>query len=408
MSTKAANPPKTAGTPVPETPGYAGVLANMVALLEQARHASARAVNSVMTATYWELGRRIVECEQQGEKRAEYGAELLGRLSADLSSRFGRGFSRHNLARFRDFYLAFPPARIRAIASLESTPNAVPEDAIGATPLLKLPAPPHALPRVGQAANALLPLAELARLFPLPWSHYILLIRRVRSLEARSFYDAEARRNGWTVKQLERQIETQFYERTALSRDKAAMLTKGAKALPADAVTPEEELKDPLVLEFLGLKDEYSESDLEAALIQHLETFLLELGGDFCFVARQRRLRIDDEWFRVDLVFYHRGLRCLVLIDLKLGRFTHADAGQMHVYLNYAREHWTRAEENPPVGLILCAGKGTALARYATENLPTKMLVREYLTALPKAGLLEAEIDRTRRQLEVRKDPAAP
>jgi predicted nuclease of restriction endonuclease-like (RecB) superfamily len=214
------------------------------------------------------------------------------------------------------------------------------------------------------------------------------------------------RRNGWTVRQLERQIETQFYERTALSRNKAAMLRKGAKPKPEDAVTPDEEIRDPLVLEFLDLKDEYSETDLESALVRHLESFLLELGGDFCFVARQRRLRIDDEWFRVDLVFYHRVLRCLVLIDLKLGRFTHADAGQMHVYLNYAGKNWTRSGENPPVGLILCASKGAALARYATENLPTKMLVREYLTALPKASVLEAEIEKTRRQLQARKGPA--
>jgi predicted nuclease of restriction endonuclease-like (RecB) superfamily len=202
------------------------------------------------------------------------------------------------------------------------------------------------------------------------------------------------------VRQLDRQINSQFYERTALSRNKASMLTRGVLPKPEDAVTPEEELKDPLVLEFLGLKDEYSESELEGGLIRHLEAFLLELGGDFCFVARQRRLRIDDEWFRVDLVFYHRGLRCLMLIDLKLGKFTHADAGQMHLYLNYAREHWTKTGENPPVGLILCASKGAALAKYATEGLPNKMLVREYLTVLPKADLLEAEIEKTRRQLE--------
>ena len=169
-------------------------------------------------------------------------------------------------------------------------------------------------------------LADLARAFPLPWSHYVLLVSRSRSPEALAFYQVEALRGGWSVRQLRRQMDSQFYERTALSRDKAAMLKKGGTALPEDAVTPEEELKDPLVLEFLGLKDEYSENDLEEALTQRLESFLMELGGEFAFIGRQRRLRIDDEWYRVDLLFFHRRLRCLVIIDLKLGRYTHADA----------------------------------------------------------------------------------
>ncbi len=205
------------------------------------------------------------------------------------------------------------------------------------------------------------------------------------------------------VRQLRRQINSQFYERTALSRNKAAMLLKGQKALPEDRVSPEEEIKDPLVLEFLGLKDEYSESDLEEALIRHLEAFLLELGGDFCFVGRQKRLRVGDEWYRVDLVFFHRRLRCLVIIDLKLGGFTHADAGQMHLYLNYAREHWVKEGENPPVGLILCARKDEAVARYALEGLPDKVMASEYRTALPDEKELAAEIGRTRDLLQERK-----
>jgi predicted nuclease of restriction endonuclease-like (RecB) superfamily len=161
------------------------------------------------------------------------------------------------------------------------------------------------------------------------------------------------------VRQLDRQIGSQFYERTALSKDKAAMLVKGAVAKAEDAVTPGDAIKDPYVLEFLDLKDEYSESDLEAALIRRLEDFLLELGEGFTFVGRQRRLRIDQTWYRVDLLFFHRKLRCLVIIDLKLGSLTHADVGQMHMYCNYAKEHWAYPEENPPVGLILCADKGS-------------------------------------------------
>ena len=164
---------------------------------------------------------------------------------------------------------------------------------------------------------------------------------------------------------------------------------------------PEEEIKDPFVLEFLDLKDEYSESDLEKALIQRLESFLLELGKDFCFMGRQRRLRIGDEWYRVDLLFFHRRLRCLVVIDLKIGKFTHADAGQMHLYLNYAREHWVHEDENPPVGLILCAQKDEAVARYALEGLPNKVMAAEYRTTLPEEELLASEINRARKTLDL-------
>jgi predicted nuclease of restriction endonuclease-like (RecB) superfamily len=247
---------------------------------------------------------------------------------------------------------------------------------------------------------------SLASRFPLPWSAYVRLLS-VKNENARSFYETEALRGGWSVRQLDRQINSQFYERTALSRNKAAMLRKGGKALPEDRILPEEEIKDPFLLEFLGLKDEYSETDLEEALVHHLETFLLELGNDFCFVGRQKRLRIGDEWYRVDLLFFHRRLRCLVVIDLKIGKFTHADAGQMHLYLNYAREHWVHNDENPPVGLILCARKDEAVARYALEGLPNKVLASEYRTVLPDEKELAAEIKRTQAMLEERKRIAA-
>ena len=221
----------------------------------------------------------------------------------------------------------------------------------------------------------------------------------VHNTQAREFYEAEALRGGWSVRQLERQINSQFYERTALSRDKAAMLARGSEAQPGDQVFPEQAIKDPYVLEFLDLKDEYSESDLEEALISRLGTFLLELGGDFCFIGRQRRLRVGNEWYRVDLLFFHRRLRSLVIIDLKLGKFTHADAGQMHLYLNYAREHWTHDGENPPVGLILCSQKDEAVARYALEGLPNKVMAAEYRTTLPDEQRLEAEVARARQAL---------
>jgi len=181
------------------------------------------------------------------------------------------------------------------------------------------------------------------------------------------------------------------------------MLQKAEATEPGDAITPEQALKDPFVLEFLNLKDEYSESDLEEALIQHLADFLLELGDDFAFVGRQRRLRLDDSWFRVDLLFFHRGLKCLLVIDLKTGKFSHADAGQMHMYLNYAREHWTKPGENPPVGLVLCTSKGHNEAHYALDGLPNKVMAAEYQTVLPDAKLLEAELGKTRRELEARR-----
>ena len=195
---------------------------------------------------------------------------------------------------------------------------------------------------------------------------------RSENADARLFYETEALRGGWSFRQLDRQIASLFYERIALSKNKATMLARSPKVTIDNSLTAEDEIKDPFVLEFLDLKDEYSESDLEEALIRHLEHFLMELGGDFAFIGRQKRLRVGGEWYRVDLIFYHRALRCLVVVDLKLGKFTHADAGQMHLYLNYAREHWSRPEENPPVGLILCAQKDDALARYALDGLPTK------------------------------------
>jgi predicted nuclease of restriction endonuclease-like (RecB) superfamily len=274
---------------------------------------------------------------------------------------------------------------------------------ISQTPSAKS-SPAHPALDISQTLSAKSPpfsLDTVAPPFPLPWSHYVRLLA-VKNAEARHFYEVEALRGGWTVRQLDRQIGSQFYERTLLSRNRAATLKRGEAQKPEDAVTAEEEIKNPFVLEFLGLKDEYSESDLEEALIAKLESFLLELGGDFTFVGRQRRLRVGGEWYRIDLLFFHRRLRCLVIIDLKLGKFTHADAGQMHLYLNYAREHWTLAGENPPVSLVLCAEKDAAVAHYALEGLTSKILAAEYRTALPDEKSLAAEVQKTRLLLDRR------
>ncbi len=372
-------PPPVAKTDNPsELQDYSALFERVSTLLETSKRASARTVNAIMTATYWEIGRRIVEHEQAGRTRAGYGEELLERLGSDLTARFGRGFSYPNLYKFRHFHLAFPGGGILSTLSIESK---------------------SAILRTASAKSSL---ARIAARFPLPWSAYVRLLA-VKNEHARTFYETEALRGGWSVRQLDRQIDSQFYERTALSKNKAAMLTKGVAPKLEDAVTPEQAIKDPFVLEFLNLKDEYSETTLEEGLIRHLETFLMELGSDFAFIGRQKRLRIGDEWYRVDLLFFHRRLKCLVVIDLKLGKFTHADAGQMHMYLNYAREHWTQPGENPPVGLILCTRKDEALAHYALEGLPNKVMATEYRTALPEEKLIADELDRTRRLLEERK-----
>ncbi|WP_017364636.1 PDDEXK nuclease domain-containing protein [Methylococcus capsulatus] len=372
---------------------YAAVHADIVALLEAARRAAARSVNAVMTATYWAIGRRIVEGEQGGQARAAYGEALIKRLGADLSRQFGRGFGWRNLAQMRAFYLAWPADPISQRSSAKS-----PALQILQRPSAKSPA--EAIRPM--ASGESLDLSALAQDFPLPWSAYVRLLS-VKNPQARAFYETEALRGGWTIAQLNRQISSQFYERTALSTNKAAMLEKGEVAEPGDEITPEQAIKDPFVLEFLGLKDEYSESDLEDALLQHLADFLLELGDDFAFVGRQRRLRIDDSWFRVDLLFFHRRLKCLLVIDLKVGKFGYADAGQMHLYLNYARAHWMKPGENPPVGLILCAEKGAAEAHYALEGLSNTVLAAEYQTVLPDEKLLAEELDKTRRELEARR-----
>ncbi|WP_250511812.1 PDDEXK nuclease domain-containing protein [Caballeronia sp. GACF4] len=376
---------------------YAALHQEVVGVVESARRAASRSVNALMTAAYWEIGRRIVQSEQGGRDRAGYGQTLISQLAEDLTVRFGRGFGRANLANMRAFYLAWPEETIFQTPSGKSSAAGMVQTVSGKSRT------EQPTPGAADKPNFLV----LQARFALPWSAYVRLLS-VKAAAARAFYETEALREGWSVRQLDRQIGTQLFERLALSRNKAALLTKANATEPRDTLTPEEAIRDPFVLEFLDLKDEYSESDLEAALIQRLTDFLLELGDDFAFVGRQRRLRIDDTWFRVDLVFFHRRLRCLVIIDLKVGRFSYADAGQMHLYLNYAREHWVKPGENPPVGLILCAEKGSAEAHYALDNLPNKILAAEYQTVLPDETLIAAEVERTRAELEKRQPLGRP
>ncbi|ECC4043179.1 DUF1016 domain-containing protein [Salmonella enterica] len=351
-------------TLAPQSDEYQQIHDGIIRLVDTARTETVRSINAIMTATYWEIGRRIVEFEQGGEARAAYGTRLIERLAVDLSQRYKRSFSTRNLWQIRTFYLCFQHIEIPQTLSAES--------------------------------NSIL----LAKTFPLPWSAYVRLLS-VKDNDARRFYEKETLRNGWSVRQLDRQIATQFYERTLLSSDKLSMLQQDATAIPEGL--PEHSLRDPFILEFLNLKDEYSESDLEEALLNHLMDFMLELGDDFAFVGRQRRLRIDDNWFRVDLLFFHRKLRCLLVVDLKVGKFSYSDAGQMNMYLNYAKEHWTMPGENPPVGLILCAEKGAGEAYYALNGLPNTVMASEYKVQLPDEKLLADELVRSQNLLETRK-----
>jgi predicted nuclease of restriction endonuclease-like (RecB) superfamily len=364
---------------------YDGLLSGLSALLDQSRRSVARAVNAVLTATYWEVGRRVVEFEQGGEVRAGYGEELLKRLGADLSKKHGRGFGWRNLFSMRAFYLGW---EIGPAAGTFQFRVRSPEAE-------KL-----------QTVSAISPAPLAPDAFPLPWSHYVRLMT-VPDPAARRFYEDEAIKGGWSVRQLDRQIGTQFYERLRGAKQKDALLAKAGTPTPADLVTADELVRDPYVLEFLNLTSEYGEGELEEAIVRHLEAFLLELGRGFTFVSRQQKVRIDAQWYKIDLLLFHRRLRCLVVIDLKIGPFSHADAGQMNLYLNYAKEHLTEPGENPPVGLILCSEKSDTVVRYAMGGINARVFASKYLTDLPAEDELRAEVERTKRALAAR-PPGTP
>jgi len=383
---KALLPVKAQATP-DGSRGYGLLLSEISGLLDQARRTSARTINSILTATYWGIGQRIVKYEQKGQERAPYGECLLARLSVDLKKKHGRGFSERNLEQMRFFYLGW---------EISQTPSAklaarVKQPACGESTEFRRK-------YSGKSDNPEFSLG----LFPLSWSHYVHLMS-VPNLKARMFYESEAIAGGWSVRQLDRQIGTQFYERSLGSKNRDDFLARGRGPRREDMMTVEEEVRDPYLLEFLNLKDEYGESDLEEALIRHLEWFLLEMGTGFTFVARQKKVRVGDSWYRMDLLLYHRKLRCLVVVDLKRGKFSHTDAGQMNLYLNYARENLKLPDESDPVGIILCGGKNEALVRYATGGIKAKVFASKYLTILPDEETLRQEILRTRQLLEVRR-----
>lgn len=338
-------------------------------LVQSARRAAAQNVNTLQVVTNFEIGRRIVEYEQKGSRRAEYGKQTLVQLSHDLTNELGRGFSERNLKYMRHFYLEY-----------RETAAQIPQTDPGKS----LATFPVALP-IRQTLSA-----ESISEFTLSWSHYVFLLS-IDNRDERRFYEIESKQNNWSLSELKRQFNSGVYERLALSRDK-----KGVKALAQKGhliEKPEDMLKDPFVLEFLGLdeKTRYSESDLESAIIDKLGVFLLELGKGFLFEARQKRFTFDADHYFVDLVFYNRILRCYVLIDLKIGKITHADLGQMQMYVNYYDRHVKLTDETPTIGIILCRTKNDALVRLTLpEN--SNVYASQYQLYLPSKDELKQKL----------------
>ena len=319
-------------------------------------------VNYLQTIRNWLIGFYIVEFEQKGEDKAMYGTKLLINISLRMKSRGKNGFSDRNLRQFRQFYLTYPQIWQTVSAKFK---NLLIEEVSADILVAK--------------QELMLPIETLIN--TLSFSHFIELMRLDSELKRR-FYEIEAVKNAWKVRELERAIDTLLFERTGLSTDKAGVIAKMKDQLPFE---PKELIRNPLFLEFLGLeeKSQYSENDLETAIIDHLQQFLTELGRGFCYEARQKRITFGNTHYRIDLVFYHRILKCHVLIDLKLGKFSHADSGQMLLYLNYYRKNEMTEGDNPPVGIILCADKDDALVEYATAGLENELFISKYMLQLP-------------------------
>lgn len=303
-------------------------------LLKSARENIVSTINSTMAKTYFLIGKRIVEEEQNGEKRAEYGEELVKNLSLRLTKEFGKGFSKTNLKQMKSFYIAY---------------------------------------RKGQT---------LSDQFRLSWSHYLILMR-MENLDERNFYEIEAIENNWSLRELRRQIDSALYERLVLSRDKEKVKSLALKGQIIEK--PEDIVKDPYILEFLGLdeRSNYSENELETAIINNLEKFIMELGKGFLFQGRQVRFTFDEEHYFVDLVFYNRLLKCFVLIDLKIGKLKHQDLGQMQMYVNYYDRYVKLDDENKTVGIIICRDKNDTLVKMTLPEDNQQIFASRYMTVLP-------------------------
>jgi predicted nuclease of restriction endonuclease-like (RecB) superfamily len=344
-------------------------------------------VNVAMTLRNWVIGCYIVEYEQLGGDRAAYGDKILETLSVKLKHHGVTGTSDRNLRLYRSFYIAYP--QIRQTVSAEFQLIEYQDNPIQQTVSVELET------NIISRSNSQLHASKLIN--NLSFSHFIELMRTDSDLK-RWFYEIEAIKNNWGVRELKRAINSMLFERTGLSTDKQQVIEKHNKE---NVLKPEDVFRNPYMLEFLGLAEKlsYNENDLEVAIIDHLHNFLLEMGRGFCFEARQKRITFDNTHYRIDLVFYHRILRCHVLIDLKLSEFSHADAGQMNVYLNYYKENETSEGDNPPIGIILCASKNETLVKYATTGLAQQVFVSKYMINLPSEKELEHIIDEEQRKL---------
>ena len=322
---------------------YGNLVASIGVLLADARKKASVAVNSLLVETYWQIGKYIVEYEQGGNERAEYGSGLLNRLSHDLTEQYGKGFNRNNLQYMRKFYMAFP--------------------------------------------NCTTPSCNLS------WSHYQEILKLDNPLEI-NFYIRECENEKWSVRELKRQRDSMLFHRIALSKDKEGVLQLAKKG--AEIQKPEDILRDPYVLEFAGLPDlvQYKEGDLEEALIQNMSRFLLELGKGFAFYGQQYRISLAGRHLYVDLVFYNVILKCFVLIDLKRGEVKHEDIGQMNLYLNYFRHEVNNDGDNDPIGIVLGTDNDRLTMQYATEGISNQLFVSKYQLYLPSREQLENELQR--------------
>ncbi len=349
-------------------------------LLHEARGVVVRNINQTMVYTYFEIGRMIVEDEQQGAPRAEYGKQVLKELSVQLTKDFGKGFSIDNLENMRNFYKIYS-SQIRS-AQLTESSDVIPQTL------------PEKLQIIENKRNVIS--ETLSRksypVFQLSWSHYLKLMR-IDDVAERRFYEMEAASNNWSLRELQRQCDSALYQRLALSRDKKAIKELSEKGHIIER--PEDTLKDPYILEFTGFPEStaYSENDLEQKLIDKLEHFLLELGKGFTFVGRQVRFTFDDEHFRVDLVFYNRLLQCFVLVDLKIGKLKHQDLGQMQMYVNYYDRYVKLEHENKTIGIVLCQDKSETLVKITLPEDNNQIFASRYQTVLPSKEELKKLIE---------------
>lgn len=322
---------------------YTALKEGIGSLLEAGRQQAAQQVNTILVHTYWQIGRYIVEFEQNGEDRAAYGENLLDTLAKDLTTEYGKGFSRSNLTYMRKLYIAFPISETLS--------------------------------------------------HKLTWSHYFEILKTDDDIE-RQFYIKQSEQENWSVRELKRQMKSMLFHRLALSKSKEEVLALANQGVHIQQ--SKDIIKDPYVFEFLGIpqQEKYLEGDLEQKLVANLEKFLLELGKGFAFIGRQYKISISGRHFFVDLVFYHRILKCFVLIDLKRGEVEHQDIGQMNLYLNYFRKEENQPDDNPPIGLVLGAYKDHILMEYATEYITNQLFVSKYLLYLPNKEELKNELEK--------------